>query len=740
MDLAGLPCIAQSDDELSELSCVAGFDDDVCIAGRESSDIDCCFAASARRPSQQRLASSASRVFAFSCLTFVVKDRRTRRERKLLDDVGARCDRATTTAVMGPSGSGKTTLISLLTLRAPRGRATGRVTLGGLALTQRRFRRLCFVVNQDDELWPTLTPREQLRHATQLFAAAGADIEPGRAEEIIDRLGLASCADTFVGHALVPGGLSGGQKRRLSIGVALVKQPVAAFLDEPTSGLDAAASLHTMAFVRSLAKDEHLIVVATIHQPSTKVFLDFDNLLLLSEGRVAYSGAAVSAAAAFEGLGHVLPPLTNPADFLLDVVNSDFSDAGVVREILDAYAAARERRREKVDDDAHFHGGGVDAGLEAAVVVEPTTGNQFLPLLRRHATLLARDLVLVGVRATCFFFGNLYFATVYVKSRERRQTQVANRVWLLIWMNAVPACLTLVIVVAINMETRMVKSGALVLGAVEREAALVAPHVVEGARDAVDGVGVRRVRDVVRVADAVREVADERVEAALPRHVLDVAVADVPLADGVGLVAQALHALGQHVVAQGHGEVRVGRDLADAALLVAEADLVGELARHERRPRRRAERLAVVARQLDAVAHELRHLRRFREVRRMPEVVHTDVVHEHQNDVGPAVVGEACHVRRRRAGLLVECLRRPAAGGEADGRDADEARRRDGREDHGPALSRRLPRRPLVVIGDLHEPLRLGHRRRPTAGRRGAGRLPRRDLIREGCLQIFKLR
>ena len=290
MDLAGLPCIAQSDDELSELSCVAGFDDDVCIAGRESSDIDCCFAASARRPSQQRLASSASRVFAFSCLTFVVKDRRTRRERKLLDDVGARCDRATTTAVMGPSGSGKTTLISLLTLRAPRGRATGRVTLGGLALTQRRFRRLCFVVNQDDELWPTLTPREQLRHATQLFAAAGADIEPGRAEEIIDRLGLASCADTFVGHALVPGGLSGGQKRRLSIGVALVKQPVAAFLDEPTSGLDAAASLHTMAFVRSLAKDEHLIVVATIHQPSTKVFLDFDNLLLLSEGRVAWAG------------------------------------------------------------------------------------------------------------------------------------------------------------------------------------------------------------------------------------------------------------------------------------------------------------------------------------------------------------------------------------------------------------------------------------------------------------------
>ena len=99
MDLAGLPCIAQSDDELSELSCVAGFDDDVCIAGRESSDIDCFedrrraeAAKAPRRPSQQRLASSASRVLAFSRLTFSVADRRTRRERRLLDDVGARCE------------------------------------------------------------------------------------------------------------------------------------------------------------------------------------------------------------------------------------------------------------------------------------------------------------------------------------------------------------------------------------------------------------------------------------------------------------------------------------------------------------------------------------------------------------------------------------------------------------------------------------------------------------------------
>jgi ABC-type multidrug transport system ATPase subunit len=83
-------------------------------------------------------------------------------------------------------------------------------------------------------------------------------------------MGLAGCADTLIGNEFVQG-LSGGQKRRLSIALALIKQPKLLFLDEPTSGLDAAAAAAIMRFITDLAKQQNLIIVATIHQPSTKV-------------------------------------------------------------------------------------------------------------------------------------------------------------------------------------------------------------------------------------------------------------------------------------------------------------------------------------------------------------------------------------------------------------------------------------------------------------------------------------
>jgi len=96
-----------------------------------------------------------------------------------------------------------------------------------------------------------------------------------------------SCADTRVGNQFIPG-LSGGQKRRLSLAVLLVRRPALIFLDEPTSGLDAAAAFQIMNFVRELANDLKIIVIATIHQPAASVFNDFSGALVLSNGRVAY--------------------------------------------------------------------------------------------------------------------------------------------------------------------------------------------------------------------------------------------------------------------------------------------------------------------------------------------------------------------------------------------------------------------------------------------------------------------
>ena len=348
---------------------------------------------SGRRESSQRHVESTC--LAFRDLSFEVNDRKTRKPLKLLEGVCGRVDRARTLAVIGPSGAGKTTLMSLLTLRAPAGVATGSASLGGRPLTHSLFRRQCFFVTQQDELWPTLSPREQLDYARLLFSSAGADMEASRVDEVLRRMGLESCADTVVGVDIVPGGLSGGQKRRLSVAIALMKRALCVFLDEPTSGLDAASAFHTMAFVRELAVTEALIAVATIHQPSTRVYLCFDECMLLSSGRCAFLGEASHATAHFEALGHALPELTNPADFMLDLVNADFVDRVEVDRLLDAWDDDDEISAFLPDDT------GTDTGIAILPLddvwgTRPTLRSQLRILLERQVVLLSRDVLVVA--------------------------------------------------------------------------------------------------------------------------------------------------------------------------------------------------------------------------------------------------------------------------------------------------------------------------------------------------------
>ena len=126
--------------------------------------------------------------------------------------------------VMGPSGAGKTVLISALTLDALFGRATGSVTLNGVNLTNTMFKQHAYVVVQHDKLWPYLTARETLRYAGELYDIARDGLDEA-VNAIIHKLGLDICADVR------NSGLSGGQQKRLSLGLALLKSPTLLFLD-----------------------------------------------------------------------------------------------------------------------------------------------------------------------------------------------------------------------------------------------------------------------------------------------------------------------------------------------------------------------------------------------------------------------------------------------------------------------------------------------------------------------------
>ena len=117
-------------------------------------------------------------------------------------------------------------------------------------------------------------------------------------DELLSVTGLTSCADTKAGGFLFKG-LSGGQRRRLSLAVALVKEPSLIVLDEPTSGLDSAAAAAILTLLARIARSRRAAVVCTIHQPSALVFAGFHKVLVLSGGRVAYCGPRKEMAAHF---------------------------------------------------------------------------------------------------------------------------------------------------------------------------------------------------------------------------------------------------------------------------------------------------------------------------------------------------------------------------------------------------------------------------------------------------------
>jgi len=205
-------------------------------------------------------------------------------------------------AVMGPSGCGKTTLLDTLA-----GRMRGNIkTSGALAVnghgTSLAFGKAAYVA-QEAQLAGALTVRETLLFAARIRLA---NLTKPEMDELVDRLiedmGLTLTANTLVGDWAIRG-ISGGQRRRLSIAVELITSPQILFLDEPTSGLDSAAAFHVLSCVRRLATDERRTVVAVIHQPPSEVYALFDKLLLLSAGRTVYFGDAPKAMELFKTAG-----------------------------------------------------------------------------------------------------------------------------------------------------------------------------------------------------------------------------------------------------------------------------------------------------------------------------------------------------------------------------------------------------------------------------------------------------
>lgn len=144
-----------------------------------------------------------------------------------------------------------------------------------------------------------------------------------RAQEVIRQLNLEHVANTRVGSS-EHRGISGGEMRRVSIGVELVAAPDVLVLDEPTSGLDSVSASRLIKLLKDLTQgDSRTTIVASIHQPSSALYHAFDQVLLLSAGRQLYFGPGGTAPVEyFDKLGRPCPTGYNIADHLLEIASA----------------------------------------------------------------------------------------------------------------------------------------------------------------------------------------------------------------------------------------------------------------------------------------------------------------------------------------------------------------------------------------------------------------------------------
>ncbi|KAM0891201.1 hypothetical protein ACQ4PT_026526 [Festuca glaucescens] len=240
------------------------------------------------------------------------------RTRTLLDGISGEAREGEIMAVLGASGAGKSTLIDALAGRIQRDSLRGAVTLNGDALDSRLLRVISAYVMQDDLLHPMLTVAETLMYSAEfrLPRSLSTSKKRSRVQALIEQLGLGAAANTIIGDE-GSRGVSGGERRRVSIGIDIIHDPIILFLDEPTSGLDSTSAFMVVKVLQRIAWSGS-VVVMSIHQPSYRILGLLDRLMFLSRGRSVYYGPPAALPWFFSELGQPIPDGENPAEFALD--------------------------------------------------------------------------------------------------------------------------------------------------------------------------------------------------------------------------------------------------------------------------------------------------------------------------------------------------------------------------------------------------------------------------------------
>ncbi|KAJ5261332.1 hypothetical protein N7478_011927 [Penicillium angulare] len=307
----------------------------------------------------------------------------------ILSGVTGKAHSKSLTGIMGQSGSGKTTLTNILVgkVRADSGSLMLNKVPRDLAKGY-HFPALIGFVPQDDIVHPHLTVFENILHSARVRLGGNLDDQAiqERVNLVIDGLGLTKVKSSVVGSPQKPI-ISGGERKRVSIGLELVAAPQVLILDEPTSGLDAQAALSIMALLKRFSK-EGLTVICVVHQPRVEIFEALDSLLVLEQGQCIYSGKAMNAKQYFEDQGFHFNPTLNPADLIIDIASGKF-EAGRTK--------LEEWKQPKSPNETMAHSSSGESDREHTDLsfrrIEADYNKRFAPWYRQIWLCILRDLL-----------------------------------------------------------------------------------------------------------------------------------------------------------------------------------------------------------------------------------------------------------------------------------------------------------------------------------------------------------
>ncbi|XP_050210680.1 ABC transporter G family member 6-like [Mercurialis annua] len=322
-------------------------------------------------------------ILSFNNLTYNVKVRRRMRlpsifpgmqhhresiptTKTLLNDISGEARNGEILAVLGASGSGKSTLIDAVANRIAKGSLKGTITLNGEVLESRMLKVISAYVMQDDLLFPMLTVEETLMFAAEfrLPRSISKSKKKLRVQALIDQLGLRNAAKTVIGdegHR----GVSGGERRRVSIGIDIIHDPIILFLDEPTSGLDSTSAFMVVKVLQKIAHSGSIVIIS-VHQPSYRILDLFDRLVFLSHGETIYSGSPMSLPSFFSEFGHPIPGNANQTEFSLDLIRELEGSPGGTKSLVDFYKTWRNTPNSEPERPG--------LSLEEAISASVTTG------------------------------------------------------------------------------------------------------------------------------------------------------------------------------------------------------------------------------------------------------------------------------------------------------------------------------------------------------------------------------